>query len=134
MEAEFGCRLAENRRTIRFLLRRRRVFACTRILEWIPARHFLAVQMPSLAAGAEQVFEPIVVRFEIVGAHAPILHGDFRREEFLAVALFRECALAEIGVLEAIGLSVPVHRRTAQAGARQETFPTSDRQRGLRTD
>src|SRR5713226_8016636 len=107
-------RLTEQRALKMLLLRRSRVLARTRRFMGIAARLNLTLDVAGLAAGSQEVLEAIVVRFEIVVGHTPILNGYIRIEEGLAIAFV--CAARQLKVvgLEAVGLAVPMHHGTTE--------------------
>src|SRR5262249_57495785 len=113
---------------VRLLHRRGRIFARTRALERISARLDLALEVARLAARPAQIFEAVVMRLELLVGCAPILDGQLGIDKVLAIALLEMRLVDEVGGLEAIGLAVPVHERTAEPGARQEASPPAHRQ------
>jgi hypothetical protein len=91
----------------------------------------LAFDVSGLAAGPTEIFEPIVVRLELVIGDAPILNGQVRIDEALAITLLEMGLVDEIDRLKAIRLAIPMHQRAAQTGSRQVSDPSPHRQRGL---
>ena len=71
------------------------------------------------------------MRLKVVVADAPILDLAVRRQSRLAVALDDVAALGEVALLEAPGLSVPMHAGAAHPIAGKEAAPAPDRQRRL---
>src|SRR6516225_9039509 len=87
MVAERRGRLSEQRALKVLLHWGRWVLARTRPFKRIPARLDHAAQVTRLAAGAEQILETIVVRFELGVADTPVLNAQVRIKEIRAVAL-----------------------------------------------
>src|SRR5216683_5742557 len=110
------------------LLRRSWILARSRRFMRIAARLNLAFDIAGLAAGTQQVLEAIVVRFQVIVSHAPILNGHIRIEEVLAVAL--ACAGCQLKVvsLKTVSLAVPMHHGAAKPGTGQKRLPTSNGQ------
>src|ERR1700676_1372307 len=69
--------------------------------------------------------------FEFVVRDAPILNGQFRIEELLAIALLDMSLVDKVGLLKTKALTIPVDKCAAEAGSRQETFPPANGQCGL---
>ena len=97
-----------------FLLWRRRIVARPRRFERIAARMNHALDVAGLAAGAEQVLEAIEMGFEFVVRDAPILNGQFRIEDLLAVALLDVSFVDEVSLLKTKALGQPM--RNCRAG------------------
>src|SRR5882762_11066777 len=93
----------------------------------------LTFDVAGLAAGAQQVFKAIVVRFQVIVSNPPILNGHIRIEETLAVALARARRQLKVVGLETVSLAVPMHHRPAKTCTGQEGFPPADGQSHLRT-
>jgi hypothetical protein len=68
-----------------------------------------------------------VVWLKLVIADGPMLDGRLRIDEALVIAMLEMRLVDEIDWLKAIGLAVPMHRRTAQAGSRQKSLPSGQR-------
>src|SRR6202034_3527407 len=117
--------------TIGLFHRRGRILRRARAFERIAAGLFLAADIAGLAGGAAQLFETIVIGFDLLVAQRPVLDRHVGRQEALAVTLLEMAAAAKIGRQEAPGLAVPVDARPADAVAGQEARPLADRQRGL---
>ena len=49
----------------------------------------MALDVAGFAAGSQEIFEAIVVRFQVIISDAPILDGHFRIEEVPAIPLAR---------------------------------------------
>src|SRR5215469_4036557 len=89
--------------------RRIRIFARSRSLEWISTGFDLAVQIPGLTAGSEEIFKTVIVRFQFLVRDTPILNSQFGIHDFLAVALFEVGLVLELGYLVSPALSIPVN-------------------------
>src|SRR4030081_1555445 len=101
-------------------LRRGRIFARAGRFMRIAAGLNPASDVARLTARSQEVLEAIVVRFEIVVGHTPVLNGHIRIEEALAVALACTSRELKVAGMKAVGLAVPMHHGTAESGARQE--------------
>src|ERR1700716_3951219 len=101
-------------------LRRSRISARSGRFMRIAAGLNPASDVARLTARSQEVLEAIVVRFQIVEGHPPVLNGHIRIEETLAIAL--ACTSRELKIigLKTVGLAVPMHHGTTESGARQE--------------
>src|ERR1019366_4357617 len=101
--------------------RRCRIFAGSCALERVAAGLYLPVQIACSAAGAAKLVELIVMRFELLVGHAPVLNAEIViGDGFLAIVLLIVALGQEIGRQKAPDLAVPMHAAAADAGAEQE--------------
>src|SRR5271167_2998688 len=100
-----------------FLLGWSRIFARSRRFMRIAARLDLALDIASLAAGAQEVLEAIVVRLEFIVSHSPVLNGQIRVEKVFAVAFASAGCEFEVICLKAVRLAIPVHHGAAESGS-----------------
>src|SRR5271156_1224322 len=117
---------AEQRAEVGLLHRRRRILARPWRVERITTRLNRILDVASLAAGAQQVLEAIVMGLELAVGDAPILNCQVWIEDLFAVTLFDVRLIDEVGDLEAEGLAVPMHERAAETRARQKARPAAD--------
>ncbi len=129
--AELARRLGIERVAEWLLLRRRRIGARARAFERIAAPLDISLEIAGGAGGAAHIFEPVVMRLDVLPGDAPVLDGHVVGQEFLAVALGEMRAQDEIGRQEAPGLGVPVDAGAADAVAEHKGAPVAHRQRGL---
>src|SRR6185437_5678411 len=113
------------------LLRRVGVGARTGPFERVAARLDVALQIACRPTDPTQILEPVVVRFELLVSHAPVLNSHVRRQEARAVALGQVCSETEIGGEKSPGLTVPVHAAAAYSVGGHERTPRTDRQGSL---
>src|ERR1700743_3922538 len=92
----------------------------------------LTLEVSGLAAGAQQILEPVVVWLELVIGHTPILDGEIGVQEPLAIARPGAGSQLEVVGLEAEGLTVPVHHGAAEPGAGQKRLPAPHGESRLR--
>src|SRR3546814_1122919 len=89
----FG-RLGKQCRRVGHVHRRIGIIAAARALERVAAGLRLAAEIAGLAADAAEIFETVVIGFELVVAHPPVLHRHVGRQD--AVALLVVAAGHEI--------------------------------------
>jgi hypothetical protein len=99
---------------------RGRVLIAPRSLEWIPARLYLAAQVPGDTGDTADLFKMIKVRFQFSERHRIVLDGHIRRNELLSVALFDAATQIQVFRRCSPELSIPVHARPTHAVAEDE--------------
>src|ERR1700720_3630467 len=97
------------------LLRRSRIVSRPRRFMRIAAGLNLTFDVAGLAAGTQQVLEAIVVRFQVIVRDPPILNGQIRIEEVLAVALASAGRQLKVVSLKTVSLAVPMHHGAAES-------------------
>ena len=122
-------RLFEQQSGLRHLHRRIRILARTRTFEHIAARDLLAAKIARLARDAAELVEPVVIRFEFIIGHAPILDRHVRGYGARAVAVDDVAAAHVVAWQIAPVQPAPVVRRAADATCRQERAHPAHRQR-----
>src|ERR1700757_1060905 len=100
-----------------FLLRPSRVFPRARRFMRVATGLELSLYVACLAAGSKQVFEPVIVGFELIVGDPPVLNGQIRVWKIPTVALTGACGELKIVRMKAVGLPVPVHHGPAQPRA-----------------
>ena len=111
--------------------RRQRIFARAGRLKRVAARLDLPADVAGLAGNRRRVFEPVVIRLQLVVGDAPVLDRHIGGNEILAVALLVHGAHLELHVGPPPGVAAPMHARSADHLAGQERAEAAHRQRFL---
>src|SRR6202041_2162730 len=91
----------------------------------------LPLQIAGGARCAAKIFEPVVMRLQVVGGGAIILERHGFGEKFPALSVCQMGLEDKIGRQEAECLGVPVDASAADASHRHECAPSANRQRLL---
>ena len=102
-----------------------------RAFERIAPSDHLAAQIAGLAGGAAQLFEPVVMRLQVVIGDAPVLDRHVVRNGVAAVPRRQMRTQHELARQEAPGDAVPVGTGAAEAVADRGDIPLAHRQRHL---
>ena len=79
-----------------------------------------SLQVPGLARCPADIFEFVVIGLQLIVCHAPVLDGQLRIDEVLAVSLLVMAPHLKVGWLEAPMLTVPMQTGAAQSLAEQK--------------
>src|SRR5271155_1531688 len=119
--------LSKKSSRVLFLHRRVGILARARRLERITTLFDFAVEIARFAANSKQIFEAIVMRFQFLVGHTPVLNSQVGIHDFFSITLLDMRFVNEIGNLISPGLAVPVNPTPTEACARQKGLPLSHR-------
>src|ERR1043166_5348935 len=121
----------EQCRTKHHVERRIGILASPRALEWISAVLDRPFDVAGPPGNSAQIFELVVMGFELVVGHAPVLDRHRVGNRSGAIALRIVAARDEIRRKKPPGHAIPMDAGAADAGAGQKRTELAHRQRGL---